>query len=198
MSVAAAQSAGPAPFGRGAGAKDPPPIRSAVVVVNEAGGGVSSGAAGELAEIFARFSIEARIRSVPPSGLAEAVRAAVAARPDLVVTLAGDGTARQAAKLCGRDGPLVAPLAGGTMNMLPYALYGRRPWREALEAALADPLAWPVPGGRAGARPFYVAAILGSPALWAPAREAMRRGKLSLALARRRRACSRRPASTSC
>ena len=34
----------------------------------------------------------------------------------------------------------------------------------------------PVAGGEVDGRPFYVAAILGSPALWGPAREAIREG----------------------
>ena len=55
-------------------------------------------------------------------GPAAAVRAAVDAAPDLLIVLAGDGTARLAAELCGLDGPLVAPMAGGTLNMLPHAL----------------------------------------------------------------------------
>ena len=43
-----------------------------------------------------------------------------------------------------------------------------------------------VSGGEVGGRSFYVAAILGAPALWADAREAMRKGKLRLAVLRAR------------
>ncbi len=68
------------------------------------------------------------------------------------------------------------------MNLLPYALYGKCDWRTALEAALRAGVTRPVPGGLVGARSFYVAAILGAPALWAPAREAVRHKKLKLAL----------------
>jgi diacylglycerol kinase family enzyme len=45
--------------------------------------------------------------------------------------------------------------------------------------------------GVAGGRPFYVAAILGAPALWAHAREAVRRRRFRLALLRARYALSR-------
>jgi diacylglycerol kinase family enzyme len=53
--------------------------------------------------------------------------------------------------------------------------------------AVVNPLA----GGEAAGHPFYVAAILGAPALWARAREAMRKGRFDLALARARTALAR-------
>ncbi len=168
-----------------------PRIARIEAVVNEASGGVGASAAAELQSIAASFGIALRLASVGPDGIESAVRAAVAAAPDLVVTLAGDGTARLAAALCGPDGPLLAPLPGGTMNMLPTALYGKADWRDALESALRAGTARRVPGGEIAGQPFYVAAILGAPALWQPAREAVRRGRLRLALARARRAFSR-------
>jgi diacylglycerol kinase family enzyme len=63
------------------------------------------------------------------------------------------------------------------MNMLPHALYGAAPWQETLQAILDDGVERIVSGGRICGHNFYVAAILGSPALWAPAREALRSGK---------------------
>jgi diacylglycerol kinase family enzyme len=48
-----------------------------------------------------------------------------------------------------------------------------------------------VSGGEVGGRAFYVAAILGAPALWADAREAVRAMKIWLAVLRARRACER-------
>jgi len=126
-----------------------------------------------------------------PRDLACAVRAAVDHAPDLVVILAGDGTAAMAARRAGADGPLLAPLAGGTMNMLPHALYGPLGWREALKAALENGVERWVSGGEVEGHPFFVAAILGAPTLWARAREAMRKGRLDLAIARARTALSR-------
>jgi diacylglycerol kinase family enzyme len=90
--------------------------------------------------------------------------------------------------MAGPDGPLVAPLPGGTMNMLPGALYGARDWRTALADILADGVVKPVAGGEIEGRRFYVAAILGSPALWARARESARKGRLMFAIARAQRA----------
>ena len=64
------------------------------------------------------------------------------------------------------------------MNLLPHALYGNRPWREALAAALDVGVERPVSGGVIDGHTFYCSAILGSPALWARAREAVRKGRL--------------------
>jgi diacylglycerol kinase family enzyme len=161
------------------------------VVANIASGSVGPGAPDELAAIFAEAGIDARVRAPEPEGIAAALRSAVDAAPDLLVTLAGDGTARTAAELAGPHGPVLAPLAGGTMNMLPHAIYGARPWQEALADILTDGAVRSLGGGEVDGRRFMVAAILGSPALWAPAREAARRRNLALAWQRARRAVSR-------
>jgi diacylglycerol kinase family enzyme len=166
-------------------------LRRIAAIVNVAGGGVGPGAGEELRAVVARSGLELDVASVEPKDIEKAVRAAVASGPDLVVTLAGDGTARLAAELCGTDGPLLAPLPGGTMNMLPNALYGKCDWREALAASLSAGVVRSVPGGTVDGRPFYVAAILGTPALWAPAREAMRKKSLKLALQYAKRAVAR-------
>lgn len=145
-------------------------------VVNPASGSVGPGAAAALAEILEAYGVSANIVEVSPGEVVPAVRAAVNAKPDLVITLAGDGTAGLAATLCGPDGPLVAPLAGGTMNMLPFAVFGERPWAEALVDTLERGEAIEISGGEVDGKPFYVAAILGQPALLAHAREAVRAG----------------------
>jgi diacylglycerol kinase family enzyme len=70
------------------------------------------------------------------------------------------------------------------MNMLPHALYGRRDWKSALRMILEDGRERPVAGGEIDGRGFYVAAVLGDPALWAPAREALRAFRFWLAVDR--------------
>ncbi|PWS21620.1 diacylglycerol kinase, partial [Enterococcus faecium] len=82
--------------------------------------------------------------------------------------LAGDGTARSVASKAKPDGPMIAPLPGGTMNMLPKALYGTADWKLALKRALEEGEPQAVSGGEVEGEYFYCAAILGSPALWAP------------------------------
>lgn len=172
---------------------EPPPrrIRRVEAVVNPLSGSVGAGAAEQLEALLAAHGYGARVCEADPRDLSCAVRNAVDQAPDLVVILAGDGTAAMAARRAGPDGPLVAPLAGGTMNMLPHALYGPLGWKEALEATLNHGEERWVAGGEVDGQAFYVAAILGAPTLWARAREAMRKGRLDLALARARTALSR-------
>jgi diacylglycerol kinase family enzyme len=156
-------------------------IRRVHAVINPASGGVGRGAAGELAALFAELGLDHQVSELVPGRLENAVRTAIDAGPDLMVVLGGDGTARLVAELCGPHGPLVAPLSGGTMNKLGRALYGAKPWREALVGALTDGEARWMPGGEVGGHAFYCRAVLGSPALWARAREEVRARKLGRA-----------------
>ena len=161
------------------------------VVANPASGSVGPGAVAEARSILDSFGLTADFAAPEPNRLVEALKAAIAQDPGLLIVLAGDGTARAAAALAGPTGPLIAPLAGGTMNMLPHALYGPGPWQAALRAILEDGVERSVAGGSVGGQDFCVAAILGTPALWGLAREAVRRRKLKLALVRARRALRR-------
>jgi diacylglycerol kinase family enzyme len=154
-----------------------PCLRRVAAVINPASGSVRPGAEADLRALVAEHGCRLDVYVID-GGVEAPVRKAVDAAPDLVIVLAGDGTARMAADLCGPDGPLLAPLAGGTMNMLPHALYGPASWREALQAVLQDGVERAVSGGRICEHSFYVAAIIGAAALWAPAREALRSGRL--------------------
>ena len=150
-------------------------------MVNPASGGVGPAAADQLATLLAEFGLDHQVSKLAPGRFEDTVRAAVDSGPDLMVVLGGDGTARLVAETCGRHGPLVAPLSGGTMNKLGRALYGARPWRDALFDALSAGEARWMPGGEVGGHAFYCRAVLGSPALWARAREAIRARKLGRA-----------------
>lgn len=161
------------------------------MVANLASGGVGKDAPDELEKIFADHGLAAHVCAPETHDLTNCLRAAVDAAPDLLVVLAGDGTARAAAELCGPDGPMLAPLPGGTMNMLPRVLYGSRSWQDALTVALAEGEERTIGGGEVEGQPFLVAAVLGSPALWGPAREAARYREPIKAIARARRAFRR-------
>jgi diacylglycerol kinase family enzyme len=119
-----------------------------------------------------------------PGELEQTLAQIIQRKPDLVVVLAGDGTARLAAEAAGPHGPLIAPLPGGTMNMLPKALYGEVEWKTALREALSGSIERPIGGGEIGGHTFYVAAMLGSTALFGPAREAARNHRLGEAARR--------------
>jgi diacylglycerol kinase family enzyme len=172
----------------GAGCKA---FRSIEAVINPAAGRSGPDALAHMQAIFDEAGITAKITAPEPRALVETVRTVLDRKPDLLVVLAGDGTARAAAQLCGERGPLVAPLPGGTMNMLPKALYGDDDWKTALRKTLAEGVERPVGGGVIGGHTFYVAAMLGASALFAPAREAARERHLVEAWRKARRAYSR-------
>lgn len=153
-------------------------VRRVRAVVNAASGGVNPGAARQLEALLAERGLEAQVADSRPGEIEPALREAIDARPDLLIVLAGDGTARLACQMAGPDGPVVAPLPGGTMNMLPFALFGRRPWPDALAEALDRGEVKPVSAGEVDGELFFCAAIVGAPALWQPAREAVRKGRL--------------------
>jgi len=166
-------------------------VRRIDIVANIASGSVGPEAP-EIAErLLAEHGVKGTVHAPQPGELVACLRAVIDSAPDAVLVLAGDGTARAAAELAGPDGPMIAPLPGGTMNMLPRALYGERTWREAMSDCLQAGEMRTISGGEVGGRLFFVAAILGSPALWATAREAAREGRLDLAVARARRAVNR-------
>jgi diacylglycerol kinase family enzyme len=97
---------------------------------------------------------------------------------DIFIVLGGDGTIRTAAEACAEKGPYLIPLPGGTMNMLPRALYGDVSWEDALKNALTAPSAKVLSGGRIADKQFFIAAIVGAPALWAEPRESIREGDI--------------------
>jgi len=166
-------------------------LRRIEAVVNTASGSVGRDAPAKMEAFLAETGATFRVTAPEPDQILQALTSAVDAGPDLLVILAGDGTARAAAELCGPKGPMLAPLPGGTMNMLPHAVYGEVDWPDALKAALTDGRERTVGGGEVDGHMFLVAAILGAPALWAPAREAARFGKPGLALRRAQRAIRR-------
>ncbi|MEY3841085.1 MAG: hypothetical protein RLZZ542_195 [Pseudomonadota bacterium] len=165
------------------------------MLLNPLSGGVGPNAASEASGIFAEYGLEAAIVVLEGGQFDAQVQQALDAWPDALFVLAGDGTARAVASRAGPDGPLIAPLPGGTMNMLPRALYGTSDWKSALRRALEEGAEQSVAGGEVSdgrvRQSFFCAAILGAPALWAPAREAVREGKFGLAWAYGRRALKR-------
>jgi len=97
---------------------------------------------------------------------------------EVLIVLGGDGTIRTAAETCAEKGTYLIPLPGGTMNMLPRALYGDAAWEEALEKTLTAPSVKVLSGGRIADKHFFIAAIMGSPVLWAEPRESVREGAI--------------------
>jgi diacylglycerol kinase family enzyme len=168
-----------------------PTLRRIEVVANPLSGGVGPDVRERVEAIVAEAGVTARVETPDCADLNSCIQGAIDRHPDLLVIIAGDGTARCAAEMAGLDGPLIAPLPGGTMNMLPRALYGDRDWATALKDTLQNGRIRPVSGGEVGGHRFYVGALLGAPALWALAREAVRERRFHLAFRRARRAARR-------
>jgi len=170
-------------------------LRQVIMLINPLAGGVGANAVDEAQTILADYGCDSTVVALEAGQFDAQIQAALDAGPDALIVLAGDGTAGTIASRAGPDGPLVAPLPGGTMNMLPKALYGDVDWKAALRRALEEGAPQSVAGGEISdgrfRQAFYCAAILGSPALWAPAREAVREGKFGLAWAYGRRALKR-------
>ena len=99
-------------------------------------------------------------------------------KPEVLVVLGGDGTIRTAAEACTGTGTYLIPLPGGTLNVLPRALYGDSSWQEALKETLTNPLTKQLSAGRVRDKIFFVAAVVGAPGLWMEAREAIREGDI--------------------
>ena len=95
-------------------------------------------------------------------------------KPKLLIVLGGDGTICTAAEACTETDTCLLPLPGGTLNMLPRAIYGDVSWQDALRTTIATPYVKALSAGRAGDDLFFVAAIVGAPGLWMEARESMR------------------------
>lgn len=162
-----------------------------IMLINPMSGGVNNNAAEQAQSILNEYDIDADVQTLEGDSFEQTIQDAIKARPDALLVLAGDGTARTIATLAGQNDILVATLPGGTMNMLPKALYGTGDWKKALRRVLEQGEPRKVAGGAIGNEYFYCAAILGAPALWAPAREAIRSGKMREAFSKAKQAFNR-------
>lgn len=159
------------------------------VILNTASGSTEFMAEENVRAILKEAGAEhVNIWSASASSVDKAFEKAAAYAPDILIVLGGDGTIRAAAEACTSAGPLLIPLPGGTMNMLPKALYGTRTWDEALHDTLLHPHVQAVSGGSVEGKQFFIAAIAGAPTLWTHAREAFRNGNLKEAIRNARHA----------
>lgn len=152
-------------------------------LLNTSSGGCDATSRDALLAILKEAGIEpAKVWDVVGKDVDQALSEATETGLDVLIVLGGDGTIRSAAQRCDQDGPKLVPLAGGTMNMLPKALYGTRTWRQALSDTVKAPVIQAVHAGEVGAHRFFVAGVFGSASLLAEARESIREGDLVGAL----------------
>jgi len=162
----------------GAGSETKPapcPLNKIAFVVNQAAGTASSTDVATLEErVRATLSeTEINFASVAPQDLEKAFDDAFAQEPDVVVVFGGDGTAREAAKRALATQIPIAPLPGGTMNVLPRLVFGHAD----LEQAIQDLPTCKITGldtGVVGGQPFFLSAAFGFAGPLARLRESMR------------------------
>jgi len=148
-------------------------------IINTSSGGCDFGSEIEMLDIFKGAGVtNCKTWCGESDQIERAFAEAATYKQEVLVVLGGDGTIRTAAEACTGTGTYLLPLPGGTMNMLPRALYGHAWWQDALKTTLANPLTKALSGGRTGDELFFVAAVVGAPGLWMEAGEAIREGDL--------------------
>ena len=148
-------------------------------IINSSSGGCDSESEQKIFSILTRAGIvEPEVWCGEAKEMERSFAEAAGKKLEVLIVLGGDGTIRTAAEVCAEKGPYLIPLPGGTMNMLPRALYGDVAWEESLKNTLAAPSLKVLSGGRIAGKQFLIAAIVGAPALLAEPRESMREGNI--------------------
>lgn len=160
----------------GAGVKPAPcPLRKIALVVNEAAGTASSTDVSRVVTLVkdALPETEVDVASVAPQDLEPALDKAFAGTPDVVVVFGGDGTARSAAKRALAAQVPIAPLPGGTMNVLAKLVFGHADLAQAIRE-LPTCKTTGLDIGMVGGEPFFLSAAFGFAGPMARFRESMR------------------------
>ena len=153
--------------------------KKVAAIINISSGGCDSESEAEMLQILERAGVtHCKTWCGASDQIQRVFLEAATHKPEVLVVLGGDGTIRTAAEVCIKTGIYLIPLPGGTLNVLPRALYGDSSWQEALTDTLANPLTRELSGGRIGDKIFFVAAVVGAPGLWMEAREAIREGEI--------------------
>jgi diacylglycerol kinase family enzyme len=129
-------------------------------IINTSSGGCDLESEQEMIGILKRAGIvEPRTWCGAATEMERSFAEAAEQKLEVLIVLGGDGTIRTGAEACAERGSFLIPLRGGTMNMLPRALYGDMSWEDALKNTLAAPSARVLSGGRVADKQF-------SPQLW--------------------------------
>jgi len=148
-------------------------------IINTSSGGCDSESEQKILSILTRAGIvEPKVWCGEAKEMERSFAEAAGQKLEVLIVLGGDGTIRTAAETCAEKGSYLIPLPGGTMNMLPRALYGDVAWEESLKNTLAAPSLKVLSGGRIAGKQFLIAAIMGAPALLAEPRESLREGNI--------------------
>jgi diacylglycerol kinase family enzyme len=152
------------------------------IINTSSGGGDSESEQKMLSILTGAGVVEPKVWCGEAKDMERSFAEAAGQKLEVLIVLGGDGTIRTAAKACAEKGSYLIPLPGGTMNILPRALYGNVSWEEALKNTLAASSLKVLSGGRVANKRFFIAAIVGAPALLAEPRESMREGNIADAI----------------
>ena len=145
------------------------------VIINASSGGYDLECEHKMVDILKGAGIvEPKVWCAEAKEMERSFAEAAGQKLEVLIVLGGDGTIRTAAEACAEKGSYLIPLPGGTMNMLPQALYRDVAWEESLKNTLAAPSLKVLSGGRVAGKQFFIAAIVGAPTLWTEARESIR------------------------
>ncbi|NNE57272.1 MAG: hypothetical protein HKN36_04110 [Hellea sp.] len=146
------------------------------VIIN-LGSGSADDITDEICDLFDASGLpKPQVHAVDPSKLSGVLEQVGTDQTDLLIVFGGDGTCMAGAKVARKSEIPFIALPGGTMNLLPKALYGTNDWREALDIALStDEPRWQS-AGKIDEHIFFCGAIMGDPTIMSEARESVRDG----------------------
>lgn len=153
-------------------------FKKPTLIINAASGSTSD-ISDEFKVLFKSIlGVEPVSHFIQPDALVDTIKTALEGGADLIITFGGDGTSLAAFSLATPKKIPVIPLPGGTMNMLPLALYGSNIWQDVLTVALEQKKPRWVPSGEINGQTFLVAAMVGAVVRLGVMREMIREGDL--------------------
>jgi diacylglycerol kinase family enzyme len=109
-------------------------------IINTSSGGCNSEFEQKILSILRRAGIyEPKVWCGEAKEMERSFAEAAGQELEVLIVLGGDGTIRTNAEACAEKGLYLIALPGGTMNVLPRALYGDVAWEESLKNTLAAP-----------------------------------------------------------
>lgn len=149
-------------------------IKNPAVIINATSGSTSDISDEVATTLGAHGCATNSIVFVEAKDLDGAIQSAIETKSEVIITYGGDGTSLSAAIAASAADIPIVPLPGGTMNVLPKALYGTDVWQDVLDIALSTGQPRWIPAGIIGEHMFLVAAIIGTSARIGNVREALR------------------------
>jgi diacylglycerol kinase family enzyme len=157
---------------------------AAIALFNPKSGSVPPDAREKLSALLSELNVaNPELVETDPEDCDGQIQRLAAKQPDLFIVWGGDGTIRTALNLAGHITDKLLILPGGTMNLLPKAIHGDKPWDQILRDVIGNHKTLTLPAGKVNGEMFYCAMLAGAPAHFAEVRENLRKGDLGAAAA---------------